>query len=80
MDWILVAAIIPHNPESWGYTQTADGTVLLVTDDKQFGAHTTPILLPLFAYVIIKVSNPIIEHKLLGNDPIQYDLSYYLFH
>ena len=46
MLWILVAAINPHNPLSWGYTHTLDGTLRLVTEDTHNGAQVMPELLP----------------------------------
>ena len=50
MDWILVAAINPHNPISWGYTQIVDGTcrLALAMDDTHNGAHVIPGFVPLF--------------------------------
>ena len=68
MDWILVAAINPHNPVSWGYTHIVDGTARLLTLDKQAGAQVIPGFVPLLvAKKIFKLVN---WQKLFGIEPV----------
>ena len=68
MEWIFVADINPHNPTSWAYTQTLDGTVRLLTDEIHNGAHVTPGLLLLLAITTI-LKTPI-KQILFGMAPI----------
>ena len=42
IDWILVAAMNPHNPNSWSEGQTVDGKYLLVIVVKHNGAQVIP--------------------------------------
>ena len=70
MDWILVAAIIPHMPISWSDGQIVEGTAFVGIEDKQAGAQT--ILGLVLPYVTYKSCSLLRPHKLFGTVPKSY--------
>ena len=66
MDWILVAAISPHNAISWLVGHTVVGVEWVGTEDTHAGAHAIPVLPPDVTWNVFRLPN---RHTVFGITP-----------